>query len=77
MTDGRVTRGARNREAIVDALLACYEAGLLRPSLPEVAARAGVSVRSVHNHFADVEALRAEVAQRQWERHAPLPSESP
>ena len=38
----------------------------LRPSVPEVAARAGVSVRSVHNHFADVEALRAEVAQRQW-----------
>jgi len=70
--DGRVSRGARNREAIVDALLACYESGTLRPSIPEVAARAGVSVRSVHNHFADVEALRAEVAQRQWERHASL-----
>jgi AcrR family transcriptional regulator len=36
----------------------------------EVADRAGVSVRSVHNHFADVEALRAEVAQRQWVRCA-------
>jgi len=70
--DGRVQRGTRNREAIVDALLACYEAGELRPSVPEVAARAGVSARSVHNHFADVEALRAEVSQRQWERYAPL-----
>jgi len=70
--DGRVQRGERNREAIVDALLACYEAGNLRPSVPEVAARAGVSVRSVHNHFADVEALRAEVSQRQWERYAHL-----
>ena len=70
--DGRVTRGARNREAIVDAVLACYESGELRPSVPEVAARAGVSTRSVHNHFADVEALRAEVAQRQFERYAPL-----
>src|SRR5437763_6018161 len=70
--DGRVQRGTRNREAIVDALLACYEAGELRPSVPEVAARAGVSARSVHNHFADVEALRAEVAQRQWQRFAPL-----
>jgi AcrR family transcriptional regulator len=70
--DGRVRRGARNREAIVDALVGCYESGALRPSVPEVAARAGVSVRSVHNHFADVEALRAEVAQRQWERHASL-----
>ena len=73
--DGRVQRGTRNREAIVDALLACYEAGELRPSVPEVAARAGVSARSVHNHFVDVEALRAEVAQRQWERYAPLVGE--
>jgi TetR/AcrR family transcriptional regulator, regulator of autoinduction and epiphytic fitness len=70
--DGRVTRGERNREAIVDALLACYEDGILRPSVPEVAERAGVSARSVHNHFADVEALRAEVARRQWERFAHL-----
>jgi TetR/AcrR family transcriptional regulator of autoinduction and epiphytic fitness len=70
--DGRVTRGARNREAIADALLACYDAGSLRPTVPEVAARAGVSVRSVHNHFADLETLRAEVAQRQWQRFAPI-----
>jgi AcrR family transcriptional regulator len=70
--DGRVRRGTRNREAIADALLACYEAGVLRPSIPEVAERAGVSTRSVHNHFADVEALRAEVAERQWQRHASL-----
>ena len=76
--DGRVTRGQRNREAIIDALLACYQAGILRPSVHEVAARAGVSARSVHNHFEDVEALRAEVAQRQSERFAallqPMPS---
>ena len=67
--DGRVTRGQRNRQAIIDALLACYEAGSLRPSVEEVAARAGLSARSVHNHFADVEALRSEVAQRQWDRN--------
>ena len=70
--DGRVVRGERNRQAIADALLACYEEGLLRPSIPEVAARAGVSVRSVHNHFADIESLRADVARRQWERVAKL-----
>jgi AcrR family transcriptional regulator len=77
--DGRVIRGERNREAIADALLACYEDGILNPSIPEVAARAGVSARSVHNHFDDAEALRAEVARRQWERHAhfgePVPKE--
>ena len=72
VADGRVQRGERNREAIIDALLACYEAGALRPSVPEVAAQAGVSVRSVHNHFADVEALRAELANRQWERYSHL-----
>lgn len=70
--DGRVRRGTRNREAIVDALLACYDSGSLRPTIPEVAARAGVSVRSVHNHFVDLEALRAEVAHRQWQRFAPM-----
>jgi len=66
--DGRTQRGARNREAIIDALIACYDDGVLRPSVQQVAERAGVSARSVHNHFVDVETLRAEVAQRQWER---------
>jgi AcrR family transcriptional regulator len=70
--DGRTERGARNREAIADALLGFYEEGDLQPSVPDIAARAGVSVRSVHNHFADVESMRAEVAERQWQRHAHL-----
>jgi TetR/AcrR family transcriptional regulator, regulator of autoinduction and epiphytic fitness len=68
VADGRVQRGARNREAIVDALLSLYDDGNLRPSAAEVAERAGVSARSVHNHFTDMEALRAEVADRQWAR---------
>jgi TetR/AcrR family transcriptional regulator of autoinduction and epiphytic fitness len=72
VVDGRTQRGARNREAIIDALIACYDEGTLRPSVREVADRAGVSARSVHNHFVDVEALRAEVAQRQWERFSRL-----
>jgi len=66
--DGRVLRGARNREAIIDALLSLYDDGVLRPNVVDVATRAGVSARSVHNHFADMEALRAEVADRQWAR---------
>ena len=72
VVDGRTQRGARNREAIIDALIACYDDGILRPSVLQVAERAGVSARSVHNHFVDVEALRAEVAQRQWERFSRL-----
>jgi len=70
--DGRIRRGARNREAILDALIACYNDGILLPSVHQVAERAGVSARSVHNHFVDVEALRAEVARRQWDRFARL-----
>jgi AcrR family transcriptional regulator len=75
--DGRVQRGTRNREAIIDALLSCYEDGVIRPSVAEVASRAGISTRSVHNHFEDVEALRAEVAQRQWARYAHLADPPP
>ena len=40
--DGRVVRGERNRQAIAHALLACYEEGLLRPSIPEVAGEAAL-----------------------------------
>jgi TetR/AcrR family transcriptional regulator, regulator of autoinduction and epiphytic fitness len=72
VVDGRTQRGARNREAIIDALIACYDDGELRPSVQQVADRAGVSARSVHNHFVDVEALCAEVSQRQWERFSHL-----
>jgi len=72
VVDGRTRRGARNREAIIDALIACYDDGELRPSVQQVADRAGVSARSVHNHFVDVEALCAEVSQRQWERFSSL-----
>jgi TetR/AcrR family transcriptional regulator, regulator of autoinduction and epiphytic fitness len=68
--DGRVVRGERNRQAIADALLAFYDAGEFRPSASQIAARAGISVRSVHNHFADMESLRAEVGERQWTRFA-------
>jgi len=72
VVDGRIRRGVRNREAIIEALVACYNAGILLPSVQQVAERAGLSARSVHNHFVDVEALRAEVAQRQWERFSRL-----
>lgn len=71
-TDGRVLRGARNREAIVDALLALYRAGVLRPTAQQVAAQAGVAPRSVYHHFADMEGLVAEVSARQAREHGHL-----
>jgi AcrR family transcriptional regulator len=66
--DGRLARGERARGAIVDALLALIDRGDLRPSAARVAARAGVSLRSVFQHFSDVESLFAAAASRQAER---------
>jgi TetR/AcrR family transcriptional regulator, regulator of autoinduction and epiphytic fitness len=68
--DGRVQRGERNRAAIVDAMLALIEAGDLTPSARDIAERAGVSLRSVFQHFDDLETLYAAVAQRQFARIA-------
>jgi TetR/AcrR family transcriptional regulator, regulator of autoinduction and epiphytic fitness len=70
--DGRLARGARARTAIVEALLGLIERGDLRPSAARVAERAGVSLRSVFQHFSDVESLFAAAAARQAERVAPL-----
>ncbi len=67
-TDGRTLRSLRTREAIVDATIALLEQGDLRPTAPRVADQAGVSVRSVFQHFDDLETLHAEVAERLVER---------
>lgn len=62
----------RTREAIVDATIGLLEDGDLRPTAPRVAERASVSVRSVFQHFADLESLHASVAERLVERVAVL-----
>jgi AcrR family transcriptional regulator len=49
-------------------MLALFEEGDLRPTAPRVAERAGVSLRSVFQHFEDMEAINAAVAERQIER---------
>jgi len=71
-TDGRTLRSLRTREAIVDATIALLELGDLRPTAPRVAEQAGVSVRSVFQHFDDLETLHAAVAERLVERVAVL-----
>ena len=57
--DGRTARALRTREAIVDACISLVDEGVLKPTAPRIAERAGVSVRSVFQHFDDLEiALR-------------------
>lgn len=70
--DGRTLRSLRTREAIVDAMIALIEEGDLRPTAPRVAAAASVSVRSIFQHFDDLETLHAAVAERFLERVANL-----
>ena len=62
--DGRTARALRTREAIVDACISLVDEGVLKPTAPRIAERAGVSVRSVFQHFDDLESLFAMVAER-------------
>jgi AcrR family transcriptional regulator len=66
--DGRTARALRTREAIVDACCALVDEGNLRPTAPRIAERAKVSVRSVFQHFDDLEGLYAAVADAMMER---------
>src|SRR5258705_9594197 len=65
IADRRVARAVATRTAGVDALLRLLEEGDLRPPAPRIAARAGVSLRSVVHHFAHLESLFAAAADRQ------------
>ncbi len=65
--DGRLARSARTRQAILDALRALFIRGELRPTAPSIAAEAGVSVRTLWQHFDDLQALWAEAGRRELE----------
>lgn len=56
-TDGRVARGQRTRDAIVEAHAALLREGVLKPTAKVVAERAGVSVRTLWLNYKDTEAL--------------------
>ena len=66
--DGRTARGRRTRSSVVDALLALQEEGNLTPTAQQVAARAGVALRTVFGHFSDMETLWAEAGQRELDK---------
>jgi len=70
--DGRRARSAKTREAIVDSFIALLEVGDLKPTAAAIAARAGLSVRSVFQHFAELEDLLLAVSDRQTNRVAQL-----
>jgi AcrR family transcriptional regulator len=62
--DGRTARSERTRNAIVDAHVSLITDGDLRPTADRIAKLAGVSLRALWSHFADMEALFAASGQR-------------
>jgi len=69
--DGRTVRAERTRQALVDSLLGLLDEGQMTPTAAAIAARAGVSERSVFQHFPDREALLEAVAREQYDRVVP------
>ena len=56
-SDGRIARGERTREAIVEAHAALLREGVLKPTAKVIAERAGVSLRTLWLNFKDLETL--------------------
>ena len=66
--DGRRAWRDRNLGAVVDALLDLFTEGNLRPGADEIAARSGVSRRSVFRYFDDLDSLDRVAIERQIAR---------
>jgi AcrR family transcriptional regulator len=62
--DGRLARSRKTRAAILDALLDLLREGAVQPSATEIAARAGISKRSIFVHYATLEELHQDLAER-------------
>jgi AcrR family transcriptional regulator len=72
VVDGRQGRSARSRLAICEACLDLVQEGELQPGADQIAVRAGVSRRSIFNHFADLAELYDAVVEVGIKRCAPL-----
>jgi AcrR family transcriptional regulator len=66
--DGRRAWRDRNLNAVIDALLDLFLEGNLRPAADEIAARSGVSRRSVFRYFDDLDNLDRIAIERQVAR---------
>ncbi|MBL7254895.1 TetR/AcrR family transcriptional regulator [Paractinoplanes lichenicola] len=79
--DGRTARSERTRTAIVDAHLQLIGEGDLRPTADRIAKTAGVSLRALWSHFADMEALFTASGKRVLEvrdaAHKPIAADLP
>lgn len=80
IVDGRTARGVRTRDGLLEATMALVDEGDLRPTAPRIAHRAGVSVRTVFQHFEDLETLFTELGDVAFDRvrelSVPIPSDA-
>ena len=60
--DGRRRRSQDSRARIVEAMLELIHAGEVSPSAEQVAARAGVGLRTVFRHFKEMDSLYREMS---------------
>ena len=70
--DGRVARGLRTREAVIDTMLELNAEGNLTPTIEQIAERVGRTTRAIYQHFQDKEALAVAMAERQLRTHGEL-----
>lgn len=70
--DGREQRSRRTRAAIVEAWLDLVEEGNTAPTARETADRAGIGLRTVFQHFGDMEDLHATAAILHFQRIQPF-----
>jgi AcrR family transcriptional regulator len=65
--DGRLARTRRTREAIIDAVVDLLREDVVEPSASQIAARAGISKRSIFVHYDSLDALHRDLARRSTE----------
>jgi AcrR family transcriptional regulator len=70
--DGRLLRGERSRQQIVDALLKLIRAGDMNPGAAQVAEAANVSLRTVFRHFEEMDSLRMEMTAQMEAKIRPI-----
>ena len=74
-TDGRELRSIRTRAAIIEAWLSWIDEGDMAPTAKQVADRAYIGLRTVFQHFSDMQALQQAAGEVQFARVAPLLSQ--
>ena len=72
LTDGRRRRRKENRDTVIDALIALFDAGKYQPSAQEIAEQAGVSPRSLFRYFDDLDDLSEAAIERLVEGSRPF-----